>query len=107
MRLGAFSRRELAHRAYRLRFLRIAARADGARMTAATARIAEAPRPAGALEVFTLRCWGRARLFAEGEIDLHTAVDVLQLDAERDGLVTLLGQDAVQKIISKAFGVVR
>jgi hypothetical protein len=76
-------------------------------MSAAAARIAEASRPAGALEVFTLRCWARARLFAEGEIDLRTAVDELQAAAERDGLVTLLGQDAVQTIIARAFEVVR
>jgi hypothetical protein len=28
-------------------------------------------------------------------------------DAERDGLIKMIGQDAVQEIISKAFGVVR
>jgi hypothetical protein len=27
---------------------------------------------------FELRCWARARLFAQGELDLHDAVDELQ-----------------------------
>lgn len=71
-------------------------------MTAA-ARIA-APTP---LEVLTLRCWARATLWQAGEFDLHQAIDPLQEAAERDGLVAVLGQDAVQDIISKAFGVVQ
>jgi hypothetical protein len=72
-------------------------------MSAAAARIAETPRLAGALEVFTLRCWASARLFAEGEIDLHQAVDELQAAAERDGLVDQISQDEVQAIIAEAF----
>jgi hypothetical protein len=72
----------------------------------AAARIAEPVRQPSALAVFTLRCWARATLWQANEFDLHDAVDVLQHDAERDGLVTMLGQDAVQEIISKAFGVV-
>jgi hypothetical protein len=60
----------------------------------AAARAYPAARPS-ALEVFTLRCWARARLFAEGELELHQAVDELQAAAERDGLVDQLGQDAV------------
>jgi hypothetical protein len=71
------------------------------------ARIAEAPRPAGALEVFTLRCWARARLFAEGELELHQAIDELQAAAKRDGLVAKIGQDRVQEIIADAFAKVR
>jgi hypothetical protein len=59
------------------------------------------------LEVFELRCWARARLYAEGEYDLHEAVDVLQADAERDGLVDEIGQDKVQSILGKEFGRVR
>jgi hypothetical protein len=51
--------------------------------------------PIDALAVFELRAWARARLWAEGELDLHDAVDALQADAERDGLVELIGQDAV------------
>ena len=75
-------------------------------MTAATARAYPAARPS-ALEVFIVRAEARALLWQADEFDLHQAVDELQAAAERDGLVTLLGQDAVQKIISKAFGVVR
>ena len=35
------------------------------------------------------------------ELDLHEAVDKLQHDAERDGLVERIGQDAVQAILAK------
>jgi hypothetical protein len=59
------------------------------------------------LAVFIARSEARALLWQAGEFDLHQAVDEPQATAERDGLVTLLGQDAVQEIISKAFGVVR
>jgi hypothetical protein len=59
------------------------------------------------LEVFALRCECRAHLWAAGEYDLHAAVDTLQADAERDGLVDLLGQDEVQQILATAFGAVR
>src|SRR5262249_16346719 len=38
-----------------------------------------------------------------GEFSLHEAVDKLQADAERDGLVAAISQDAVQAIISTAF----
>jgi hypothetical protein len=55
------------------------------------------------LAVFTLRCWARAVLWQACEFDLHTAVDVLQADAERAGLVDRLGQDAVQKMMADAF----
>lgn len=56
-----------------------------------------------ALEVFKLRCWARSRLYAEGLLDLHDAVDVLQVAAERDGLIAELGQNTVQKIMATAF----
>ena len=59
------------------------------------------------LAVFIARAEARALLWQTGEFDLHQAADELQATAERDGLVTLLGQDAVQEIISKALGVVR
>jgi hypothetical protein len=58
---------------------------------------------ADSIEAFTLRCWARARLVAENALDLHEAVDGLQADAERDGLVDDLGQDAVQEILAAAF----
>jgi hypothetical protein len=54
-------------------------------------------------EVLELRAWARAYLYAIGELTLHDAVDVLQRDAQRDGLVRQIGQDGVQKIISKNF----
>jgi hypothetical protein len=57
--------------------------------------------------VFELRSWALARLFAEGEIGLHDALDRLQHDAVRDGLVAAVGQDAVQTMFADAFGAVR
>jgi hypothetical protein len=73
------------------------------------------------LAAFRLRAWARAILWQAGEIDIddlpeagnelrneiQAAVDVLQDMAERDGLVTRLGQDAVQAILAKAFHGVR
>ena len=56
---------------------------------------------------FKARAEARAMLWHCGEFDLHEAVDKLQADVERDGLIEMIGQDAVQEIISKAFGVVR
>ena len=55
------------------------------------------------LAVFKVRAEARAYLWREGELDLPEAVDVLQGDAERDGLVARLGQDAVQQILAEAF----
>src|SRR5258708_2827208 len=40
--------------------------------------------------VFALRCWARAALVQAGEICLQEAVDVLQADAERDGIIVQL-----------------
>jgi hypothetical protein len=57
--------------------------------------------------MFRERCWARARLFAEGELEIHTAVDELQEAATRDGLVAAIGQDQVQAMMSEAFGAVR
>jgi hypothetical protein len=59
------------------------------------------------LAVFTARAEARALLWRCLEFNLHEAVDVLQHAAVRDGVIATLGQDAVQEIISKAFGVVR
>lgn len=56
---------------------------------------------------FSARCEARAHLYGAGEIDLHEAVDVLQGDAERDGLVGSIGPDVVQAIIAEAFRPVR
>ena len=55
------------------------------------------------VDAFRLRAEARAYLFWIGDIDLHTAVDELQLAAEGDGLVELLGQDEVQLIMARAF----
>ena len=55
-------------------------------------------------EVFQLRCWARAHLYAAGEYELHEAIDQLQRDAEASGLVAELGQDEVQRILGAAFG---
>jgi hypothetical protein len=57
--------------------------------------------------VFRARCEARARLYGEGELELHEAVDVLQADAVATGLVALIGQDAVQAIMGGAFEPVR
>jgi hypothetical protein len=57
--------------------------------------------------VFEIRAWARAELYAACEFELAEAVDVLQRDAERDGLVDLLGQDVVQEILRDAFAKVR
>ena len=46
-------------------------------------------------------------LWAACEFDLHEAVEKLQHDAERDGLVADIGQDAVQGIMAEAFKRVR
>ena len=73
-------------------------------MTAATA-IHHAELSPSAVEVFRLRCWARAHLWAAGVLGLHEAVDVLQSDAERDGLIDNIGQDAVQAIIAENFEV--
>ena len=55
-------------------------------------------------QVLELRAWARAYLYSIGELTLHQAVDVLQRDAKRDGLVAEIGQDAVQQILADAFG---
>jgi hypothetical protein len=57
--------------------------------------------------VLKARAEARALLWQAGEFDLHEAVDVLQRDAERDGLIATIGQDAVQAIIADAFAPVR
>jgi hypothetical protein len=71
------------------------------------ANLAIAPASVPALDVFRLRAWARAYLYMAGEIDLHDAVDVLQDAAETDGLISEIGQGAVQKIIAEAFREVR
>jgi hypothetical protein len=55
------------------------------------------------LAAFEARCWARAYLWAAGALDLFEAVDKLQADAERDGLIDKIGQDRVQSIMATAF----
>jgi hypothetical protein len=55
------------------------------------------------VEVFRLRAEARALLWSLGEYSIHEAVDVLQLDAERAGLLDDLGQDRVQQILAEVF----
>jgi hypothetical protein len=55
------------------------------------------------LDAFIERADARALLWSIGEIELQEAVDKLQHDAERCGLVDMIGQDRVQQIISDAF----
>jgi hypothetical protein len=60
-----------------------------------------------ASEIFRVRAEARAILYAVGELELHEAVDKLQADAEVNGLIAEIGQDAVQHIMSEAFAKVR
>ncbi len=53
--------------------------------------------------MFRARCEARAALFAVGELDLHTAVDALQVGAVASGLASHIGQDRVQAIMASAF----
>jgi hypothetical protein len=59
------------------------------------------------LDAFAQRAEARAYLWHIGEYSLAEAVDVLQADAERSGLVAELGQDGVQAVIADAFAKVR
>jgi hypothetical protein len=61
----------------------------------------------GVEDVFRERAEARAILWSAGEYDLCQAVDVLQADAERTGLLELIGQDAVQAIMAAPFGAAR
>lgn len=76
-------------------------------MTSALTLSNTVPETITAEDIFRLRCWARATLFVAGEFDLHVAVDVLQEDAERSGLIERCGQDFVQRLISSAFRSVR
>jgi hypothetical protein len=55
------------------------------------------------LDAFIERVCARAYLWAIGEYELAEAVDALQRDAERDGLVSRVGQDAIQVILAGGF----
>ena len=56
------------------------------------------------LKVFAERCEAKAYLVAEGQIELHDAVNELQSAAESYGLIDRVGQDAIQKLIVDAMG---
>jgi hypothetical protein len=58
-------------------------------------------------DIFRERCDARAILYAASVFDLHTAVDVLQTDAKRPGLIDQIGQNRVQEIMAAAFHAVR
>jgi hypothetical protein len=75
-------------------------------MTAAAKRL-ESRACVPLIVAFQARAEARAMLWAAGELTLQEATDKLQADAERDGLVAEIGQDAVQTILSTAFGAVR
>ena len=55
------------------------------------------------VDAFIERAEGRAYLWLIGDLTLHEAVDVLQADAERDGLIEQIGQDQIQKILGESF----
>jgi len=66
-----------------------------------------ATAPLNPVDVFRERAEARAYLVEIGDLSLHDAVDGLQADAERDGLVALIGQDGVQEILNDVFGAQR
>jgi hypothetical protein len=66
-------------------------------------RLTHQTTPSSAEQIFRERCSARAILCEACVYDLHEAIDVLQEDAERTGLVDMLGQDVLQAIITEAF----
>jgi hypothetical protein len=66
------------------------------------------------LAAFGARCWARAQLWRNGAYGdtrdaraLHCAVDALQHQAEHEGFLAAIGQDAVQACMAAAFREVR
>jgi len=55
------------------------------------------------IEVFRLRAWARAHLWATGEFDLREAVDKLAAVAKEQGIDT----DVAQTVMAAEFGAVR
>jgi hypothetical protein len=70
---------------------------------AVTAARQVAPSIAFLRDSFELRAQSRAILVEACLMDFHEAIDGLQADAVRDGLVDRIGQDEVQKILAAAF----
>ena len=56
-----------------------------------------------AIDVFRERCEARAILVNACIYDLQDAIDGLQADAVRTGLVDEIGQDPIQRMIAEAF----
>lgn len=80
------------------------AQAGGPRGSNATHRIIEAQDDLSRrLEIFRLRCDARAVLTSNGLLDFHEAVDGLHAVAIRDGLISRIGVDAVQRLMAEAF----
>jgi hypothetical protein len=59
------------------------------------------------LMVLEIRAESRAYLWWKYQLEMHEAIDPLQEFAERAGLVTLHGQDLVQRVISAPFARLR
>ena len=73
---------------------------------AAPSAIPRQPR-ATDIDVFHLRCTAAAAQVAAGLMDFHPAIDGLQTTAEAYGLVSKIGQDAIQHLMADAFRRVR
>jgi hypothetical protein len=71
-----------------------------------SADIRNNPPPDNTL-IFGALCSARATLYAAGELGLQEAVDSLQEWAVKNGLVSAIGQDAVQQLIAAVFMAVR
>lgn len=54
-------------------------------------------------EAFPVLCQGHALAYSQGRLRLQDAVDTLQDWAFSRGLVELIGQDEVQRIMAEAF----
>jgi predicted Rossmann fold nucleotide-binding protein DprA/Smf involved in DNA uptake len=77
----------------------------GAAMTSAAAAIDRHQNvKASPIEIFKERCEARCLLIHNGLMDFQTAIDEMQEVAVAQGLVATHGQDAVQQIMSEAFG---
>jgi hypothetical protein len=72
-----------------------------------TCALAKALRLADPFEVLEARAWARAHLYGECELDLLSAVDVLQDAAAASGPIDMVGQDDIQRILSNAFRPIR
>jgi hypothetical protein len=77
--------------------------AHAAKIVVMNAAPAVTERHVDLLDAFTERAEACAYLWSIGEYELQKAVDVLQHDAMRDGLIDRIGQDGVQAILADAF----